>query len=240
MAETPTVAQRETGFPGDNADRGGTTGPGGKIIGFAGSPALAVLRVDADGVDAQTVTIGADIYELDRADDGVTAGRIAVTSQSDDTPAEITDALVLAINTLGTEPILAIDISDNEMLIMTADKPGGTPVPSTAVTALAETLAGALNAWDSAALRAGQAVAGRRFVTDTRVPNAQEVALGTMHIACPGFTPSGALVMVVITATGIATAWVGATLFAANRCTIDNTGAVDWAVTSTVFVIAWE
>jgi hypothetical protein len=364
MAETRSVAPPETGLPG-RGDRGGVSGPGGNTVGFAGSPAQGVLRVAAATEDGETVSIGADVYEMDTHDaETITTGRIRVdvsggstvkaqgtltiaepvtaddtftidttvytlkagataaagevgmgadeaatklaivaaingtdgfnsahptvsaaafagddcvltalaggtagdaiattetfthvsnvfdagtlgttTAGVDPTAGESSDAIIAAINgglAVAAESILAIDIGANEVLVLTADRPGGTPVPSTKTTALAETLGGTDNAWDTAALRAGQAVAGRRFVVDTRVPNAAEVALGNMHIACPGFTPSGAIVIVVTTATGIAVAWVGATLFAANRCTLDNSGVVDWATTDTVFVMAWE
>lgn len=361
--QTRSAALPETGFPGAG-DRGGVSGLGGNVLGYAGAPALATLRVAAAGEDGETVTIGADVYELDtHVVEDITAGRVRVdvsggatvasealltigepvtatdtvvvgattytyragatalageiglgageaatklatvaaingtdgfnsanasasiadfigddavltalvpgtvgdaivstetfthvsnifddttfgteTAGADPTAGEVSDALIAAINANANagENVLAIDISANEILIMTADKPGGTPVPSTKTTALAESMAGTNNAWDTAALRAGQGVGARRFVMDTRAPNAQEVALGTMHIACPGFTPTGAVVMVVTTATGIAVAWVGATLFAANRCTIDNSGGTDFAEVDTVFVFAWE
>lgn len=361
--QTRSAAPPETGFPGAG-DRGGVSGLGGNVLGYVGAPALATLRVAAAGEDGETVTIGADVYELDtHVVEDITAGRVRVdvsggatvasealltiveavtatddmdiggenylfvagataaageiglgageaetklaiveaingtdgfntpnasctiaafivddailtalvpgtvgdaillaesftdvgnifddsnfgteTAGVDPTAGEVSDALIVSINANanGAENVLAVDISANEILIMTADKPGGTPVPSTKTTALAESLAGTNNAWDTAALRVGQGVGARRFVMETRTPNAQEVALGTMHIACPGFTPTGALVMVITTSTGIAVAWVGATLFADNRCTLDNTGAVDFAETDTVFVFAWE
>jgi hypothetical protein len=206
-----------------------------------GIAAVAILRVAANVADAETVTIGDDVYEFDRADDGVVAGNIAVTAHSDDTPANATDALIAAINAEGTENVLAIDIGANEILLVTADAPGGNPAAGVGTgIALAETMSGGSNAWDTAALRGGRAAGLQSSSQDARVPNATEVALGNMHFIFP-FTLEGAIAIVRITATGIEKPWDGAMSVSGKRLTLDNSGSggFDWAATDTVYVFAW-
>lgn len=202
----------------------------------SGVAGLAVLYVPANGADGQTVTIGKDVYELDRAADGVTAGRIAVTSQSDDTPAEVTDALIAKINSSGTEPVLAIDIGTTEVLVVTADKPGGNPVARTETIAVSETLAGAGNVWSSATITGGQS-AGVPIAMATRVPNATEVTLNSMHFVFP-WTITSVMVQVRVTATNALKAYDGDVAITTNRVQLNNDGAVDFAATDTVTVIA--
>lgn len=284
------------------------------LVRFPGTKALGVLRVAADVASPETVTIGADVYEVEivntdstdntaggdfnnttnplvlanagadypnvgwgagklirieseimrvesingnrvrlkRGDsgttiathanaldifkgDGVTAGRIAVGLVTTLTPAAFMDALVDVINTEGTELVTAVEISDNEMLLE-ADSVG------VKTTALAETLAGANNAWDTAAMRGGAAAALKRVATVTRVPNATEVALGKLHIPLD-FAPTVVHVLVVVTATGVPTAWNGGVVITGGnnpRVTLDNTGLTDWAATDTIHVLAIE
>jgi hypothetical protein len=71
------------------------------------------------------------------------------------------------------------------------------------------------------------------------VPNAQEVALGTLHVVLP-FTPTAVLVQVRVTASGLDVAWNGDTIISGGRVTVTNTGATDWAATDTVHIVAFE
>lgn len=218
---------------GNEALRAGNPNEGAVLYaGDGGKKAVGILRVAANVADTETVTIGSDVYEFDRSDDGVTAGRIAVTAHSDDTPANATDALIAKINSDGTEPVTAVDIGDNEILVY-ADAVGAT------TTALAETMAGTNNAWDTAALRGGADPALKRYVVDSRVPNAQEVALGNLHIVLP-FTPTYVDVLVTVTSTGASKAWDGVTTIESGRVELDNSGSTDWAATDTVRFIAYE
>ena len=211
--------------------------PGAGLSMAGGTPAIAILRVPANGADEETVTIGADVYELDRAADGVTAGRIAVTAQADDTPAEVTNALIAAINASGTENVLAIDIDANTILLVSADTPGGSVVGSGSAIATTETLAGSGNAWDAATMVAG-ANSGH-VVMQSRVPSAAEVTDGSMQFAFP-FTVGHVHAEVRVTATGVVVAWVGALTKTGNVVALGNGGAVDWAATDTVTVVASE
>lgn len=208
---------------------------GVKFVGPVFNPgrrALAVLRVAANVADAQTVTIGTDVYEFDRAANGVVAGRIAVTGHADDTPANATNALIAKINSLTGRIYQAIDIGDNEILI-------ATKTPRVSTLALAETLAGVDNVWDTAALRAGQAAGIMRTAYGVRVPNATEVALGNMHFVFD-FTPVAVIVQVRVTASGAVFAWGGNTVItdASHRVTLTNNATNDFADTHTVTVLA--
>jgi hypothetical protein len=198
-----------------------------------GKVAVGIIYVPANVADPETVTIGADIYEFDRADDGADAGgTILVTAHSDDTPANATDALIAAINASGTEAITAIDISDNEILLV-ADAVGAV------VIALAEAMAGVGNVVDSAAMREG-AVAGFKDVAFvTRVPNATEVTLDQLHIPLD-FVPATVIVQLRVTSTGALVAWDGDVLITGGGnpyITINNDGSVDFTASHTFHVM---
>jgi hypothetical protein len=72
----------------------------------------------------------------------------------------------------------------------------------------------------------------------TLVPSAAEVTAGVVVIPC-NFEPTGASVTVSTTATGASEAWDGDIILdrTLNLVTVDNTGLVDWATTSTVSVV---
>ncbi len=202
-----------------------------------GQPAFNVLRIALDVADTETVTIGADTYEFDRAADGVVAGNIAVVGHADDTPANASDALITAINTLGTEPVKAIDISANEILLVSAGSPGGDEISRADVLGCTETLAGANNAWAAAAMADGEQAGKRKLSVDRRSPNAQEVVLG-MHFVYDA--PPTVLAVLVYAADlkGAARAWDGAYAVTGNRVTLDAAGAAPLLATDFVVVIA--
>ena len=211
-----------------------------------GVAGVGVLRVAASVADAETVTIGGDIYEFDRAANGVTAGNIAVTGHADDTAGAATDALILAINSttngyLGAAKarVLAVDISANEIAVFTADVAGGAIVSVAASITVAETMAGANNAWEVGTAIDGGTTWGGASAATSRVPTAQEVALGNMHFGFP-FTVRAFIVQVRVTASGLPIAWVGAAMATGRRIILDNAGDTDWAATDTVTVVAFE
>lgn len=72
----------------------------------------------------------------------------------------------------------------------------------------------------------------------TLVPSAAEVTAGAIVIPC-NFEPTGASVSVSTTATGASEAWDGDIILdrVLNLVTVDNTGLVDWAASSTVSVV---
>jgi hypothetical protein len=194
--------------------------------------ATNVLRVAADVADAETVTIGGTVFEFDRAANGVTAGRVAVTGHADDTPAAATDALITAINATTSCPMTAVDISANEVLLV-SKKYGAHAHACT------ETLAGSNNAFASATAYGGRAPGNQRLAVAARVPNATEVAVGNLHFPV-SFTPASVNVEVRVTSTGVVKAWDGAVAISAGRVTINNAGSTDWAATDTVYIQMFE
>lgn len=206
------------------------------LVRFSGRLASAVLRVAANVADQETVSIGSDVYEFDRADDGVTQGRIAVTGHTDDTPAQATDALISAINTLGTQPVHAVDISNN-IILLVADAPG----PFSA--ALDHTMQGANNGWSAATMTGGEAAGVKRVVRMELVPTAVEVALDRISIPLD-FAPAAAIVQPRVTATGAPFAWSGTVALqggGAHRVDLINAGdASDFATTHTLTVVIYE
>lgn len=201
-----------------------------------GACGVGLIRIASDVADEETVTVGAEVYEFDRAADGVTSGRIAVTTHADDTPAEATTALTTAINANNTGGLRAVRLSANAVMLVSKGPATGT------VVALAETMAGTNNTVESA-VDGGSF--GSRGCGVARVPSAVEVGVGLLAIPL-AFTPVAVHVQVRVTSTGVVKAWDGAmTLVAKSGATpgyvlLDNSGSTDWAATDTVYVIAFE
>jgi hypothetical protein len=203
---------------------------------FPGLVAYGVLRVAANVVDEETVTIGADVYEFDRAADGVaTVGAIAVTGHADDTPTNATNALIATINASGTEAVTAVDISNNQVLIV-ANAPG-----VVALDTLTD-MTGVNNAWDAAAMHGGAAAALKRVVRVEHVANAVELALTRVLIPLD-FSPAAAIVQVRVTATGAPFAWSGTTILRSveHRVDLINAGdANDFTADHTITALIFE
>ena len=190
----------------------------------------------ARGASGTTVAAHADAVDIYEGDGIAGGSTIAVGLVLTLTPAAFTDALIDDLNTVGTELLAAVDISANEVLVHTAATVGGAAAASAATTALAEGLTGVNNAWDTAALRGGRVAGIRKTVTQVRLANAQEEALGTMHFVFP-FTPTVLDVSVFTGALsgaggGVRIAWNGAVTVSGGRVTLDNAGTVDWAANS--------
>lgn len=154
------------------------------------------------------------------------------TAGVDPTAGEASDALIAAINASGTEEVTAIDISANEVLL-THGHAGAlfNTLP------LAETMAGANNAVDST-FRDGVDSSVPKMLYLSRVPTAQEVSLGTLHVL-PGFVPTQVFVSCVTTSTGALVVWDG--VFTIDKTTglvtLGNGGSTDWSVNETVNVL---
>ena len=102
-------------------------------------------------------------------------------------------------------------------------------LPEACVLATTETMTNA--AWGAGATMAdGAAPALIRRIVFRRVPSAADVSLGKLMYKVP-FTPRSYTVQVLVTATGIAKAWVGGVTFDGTTgiVTVDNAGATDWA-----------
>lgn len=184
---------------------------------------------------------------------GITAGRIPVGFIATFTPAvagpafaaEINNALAGGVRCRDKVPvnfpaINAVSLAAGaELLVYSV-------TPEVRTTALAETLAGANNAWNAAAMKGGAVAAALAIQRISRVPDANEVTIGNMRFAFP-FVPTFVTVDVIITASGIAKGWVGGWAIAAVAApgtgavvTVDNAGATDWAATDTVYVTAYQ
>lgn len=199
---------------------------------FAGGPMINVLRLASDVADAETITIGSRVYEIDTASTAtITAGNIRVNCNAGVTPTIASAAIVAAINGNADSEVLAVAISVNEILIWT--KPGkAQPLACT------ETLAGTNNAWAAAAMFAATSTAANGGLEmGARVPTATEVAVGNMHFQF-NFAPACAIAVVRVTSSGVLKAHDGALTISGNRVTLNNAGSTDWAATDTVTVLA--
>ena len=182
------------------------------------------------GVSGTTTASHADASDIFKGDGIAGGSTIAVGLVTTLTPTAFTPALVDDINSNGTEAITATQISVNNILL-TANRVGAV------ATACTETLTGANNAFAAATMYGGLAAGSKKLVAQYRVPNAVEVALGTMYFAFD-FVPVVVYVAVVVTATpGIALAWDGAVTIVGNKVLLDNAGSVDWAATNMVMLI---
>ena len=194
--------------------------------------AMNVLRLASNVADAETITLGGEVYEIDTAaaPGAITAGNIRVDCNAGVTPTIASAALVAAINANTRLGLTAVAVSVNEVLVFTNND--NAPIGL----ACAETLAGANNAWAAAAFYGGEGSGLRGLRAAQRAPNAQEVAIGSMHFVFP-FSVLATLVQV-RSSTGAAKAWDGVTTVSGARVTVDNTGSTDWAATDTVVVLA--
>lgn len=234
FATLPAIDTTKRQSAAQYAEAGGIALPGGANI---NKPTVATgfLRVSGNVADEETVTIGSDVYEFDRAEDGVTAGRIAVTGHADDTAANATDALIATINASGTENVKAIDLGTGLVGIVSAETPGGVISGPGSALATTETCTNA--AWDETTMAVGAAAGLVQQVQ--RVPQSEEVTAGSMVFVFP-FTVRTAFAVVRVTSTGVVKAWDGATTVSGNTVTLDNSGTTDWAATDTVLVFAAE
>ena len=163
------------------------------------------------------------------------AGDIAVGMSGTLTPAVFTDRLVWAINNLGKERVKAEGPNDNTVIVATADKRGGSYVASLSALAVSETLGGAGNAWDDTTLAGGRAPSVLEYINI--VPTAAQVTAGSIYVGPFPFVPVVEDVRVRVTASGAVVAWDGAATVSGNYVVLDNSGATDWATTSTITLI---
>jgi hypothetical protein len=199
-----------------------------------GRVAVNVLRIASNVADAETVTIGNEVYEIDTAaaPGAITTGNIRVDCNAGVTPTIASAALVAAINGNTRQGLFAVAISVNEVLVATVSG------NNAAALVCSKTLAGANNAWSSATMVGGaQGPLGQ--CAQARVPTAQEVTIGNMHFYFP-FAVASMIAAVRVTATGIVKAWGGVLAKSGNRVTLTNNASTDWAATDTVTVYACQ
>src|SRR3954466_4272731 len=130
--------------------------------------AMNVLRLASNVADAETITIGSEVYEIDTAaaPGAIAAGNIRVDCNAGVTPTIASAAIVAAINANTKLGLTAVAISVNEVLVFTNSDASGLGI------ACAETLAGANNQWAAAAFYGGQQAKPQGVSLSQRVPNA--------------------------------------------------------------------
>lgn len=143
------------------------------------------------------------------------------------TAAQMATAFALAVNTSGVTGVTAPYSSATSVVI--ADSKGR-------LLATTETLAGANNAWNTAALTGSTPVSERETVMSTRIATAADVTVGIMVFPF-NFAPTSATAQVRTTA-GVFKAWDGVLAISGNVVTVDNAGSTDWAATDKVIVTA--
>lgn len=183
------------------------------------------------GTTAASHADASDIY----VSDANPAGVVPVGLVSTLTPTAYIPALVQEINALA----LGWTATANSTLgvFLKSDVIGASSIATT------ETMAGANNAWiQGTTTVAGKAPGIKQVFFTSYVPSAADVALDYLYIPLP-FTPSYFNVDVRVTSSGIPKAWVGGVTYEAGppkRLKITNEGAVDWAATDTLWIMACE
>ena len=171
--------------------------------------------------------------------DGINAAStIAVGVVATLTPTVFTAALVDDINNNGTEFVVAVLISVNEILVQTAVIPGGDPEASAAETATTEDMGGTDNAWDGATMTAGERPERGQMQAFEHVVSTQEAALVSLHILFP-FTIGG-FIFTVKTTAGVDKVITDLITSTANRVDLVTTGGTHIAATDVVTVVAWK
>ena len=248
------VISTDTGVNVSGGDLNNTTDPVNVTITGHGLSVGAMIRVESEFmvvtvvIDANNVTVSrgasgstpathadaTDIFRGEVAPSNVIVGLIGGAL----TAAAWSDALIADINDAdrASENVLAVDIGAAEVLIVGADAPGGSPQDGAVVLATTETFTNALNDWGAVNMTGGRAATLQTDVSQSRVPDAQEVITGNMHFQF-SFVPIVIAIQVRITATGIEKGWVGGFTITGSRVIIDNDGATDWAVTDTVTLV---
>ena len=189
-----------------------------------------ILRLGSNVADAETITIGRDVFEMD-TNSAITAGNIAVNVNGNLTPTLAGPLIVAAINTYNTQKLVAVQIAVGVIGVYGNEPNQGLPaIPTT------ETLAGANNAWDAAALYGGNVGVASQTLLAQRAALATEVTEGNAYFFLP-FTVLAAIAFV-RTSAGVSKAWDGAVSFTGNRVKLDNAGATDWAAGDVLFCLA--
>ncbi len=211
-------------------------GPGTAYAAATTAPTtFTAVKSSTDKVLPQAISggvVGNSITLTESADNVTVDGAVLGTERLgvDPSAENVIDGLVAAINAHGTEAITAVKISAGVMLL-TADAVG------VVTTACTDTMTS--GSFGAAAMAGGRTSAARKCITATRVPTAQEVTNGNLHIALP-FTPSRALVQVRVTSSGDAKAWAGLVTLDSVGVHLANDGGADWAATDTITVLAEE
>jgi hypothetical protein len=200
-----------------------------------GLQALNVFDAPEDFVEGDTITIGADTYEI-RSGGGEAPGNIGVEVAGQYSPGVVLPLLRIAIETLGTEEVNCLVPSANQLIIRGL-------TPGVLALACSSVCDDPTNAWQSAVMFGGAAPSVTKMGRASRVPSAEEVASGFMHFLFP-FQVAAYHVEVRVTATGVLVPFGGEVALANNagaaRLTLENDTDPDFAEAHTVRVLAFE
>lgn len=207
---------------------------------------LRVTEVDGDNVTFKrgvsgttnaTHANGQDMF----VGDGIAGGStVAVGLVTTLTPAVFTPALVDDINNDGSENVKGTSLqSGAEMLLESANAPGGTVAASTDAIACTETLGGSNNAWASATMVSGKAAGARSVAMFNHTVLAVEVALDKVRLSLP-FTPSGFIVQAYDANGLFKEDLTDQVTIVSNRIEYDFTGSTNLVATDVIRVFAWN
>lgn len=198
-------------------------------LGDPGACAMNVIRLASNVADAETFTIGTEVYEF--TDDGALTDptNIPVDISGGLTPTLVSPQIVASINGSNKQNLFAEAISVNEILIRKTSAGVDT-------TACSETMAGANNAWAATAFYGGIAFTPTlRRSEQSRVPNAAEVAMADMNFSFD-FLVGNVTVRKRTTADGTETSFGGTVTVNGNRVTLHNTGTNDFSANDTIII----
>ena len=198
------------------------------VAAIATIPSLLVIDSTGIGVDADTITINAVVFEIDD-DATTTAGNVAVDISGGGSAAQVATALAAAINasSLNALGYSATAETNNsiEQVVVTSPRPFTASELLTNATIVT-----------SAGLPE-PAEEQYEVVSVKRVPDAAEVTSGVMHFAFGG-TVNDASVIARVTSTGARKYLTDLLTFTGTRVVIATAGATTFAATDTVTVVA--
>jgi len=167
---------------------------------------VRMLGAPAAIAAADTVTIGADVYEF-RADSppsGGTAGRIWVYNgaSSADSRANfinavngVVDSGTITRDGTNTETVVAsAGITTGDVVIQSADAIGGNVIPSITPIACSEVLTTGTDIWDAVNTYNGIAQSSKQIVAVTLTLTAAQIAKGDVQVYCD-FTPISVVII---------------------------------------------
>lgn len=133
-----------------------------------------VLRLANDVADEETITFGGEVYEWDRADDGVdTIGAIPITTHADDTAANAAPAFAAAFNANTKTPYVAYSLGSGKVSVVR--KTAGVPEAVT----VEEEMEGVNNGWVGTAVKHGVEPTAGPFI---RTVDADDITLNEVRI----------------------------------------------------------
>lgn len=206
-----------------NAAAGAGTTYGTGTVANASVTAAAASTADVTLTAKVKGTVGNSIAISESGTGFSFAGAATVLASGADTSAaDFTTLFTAAVNASASK-LFAVRVSANEVLVVDVDRalPGSK--------ACSETLTGSNNAWAAVASYGGEGYPETipAITQISRVPNAQEITLETMHFFF-SFVPASFLVQV-RTSAGVAKAWDGAAVVTNNRLTLTSSGSTDIA-----------